>query len=76
MQAVDSARDKHATRAVMEEAGLPTPRNMLITSQDVLDRVRAGQGVNGLVGQFVQQERCCSAFKCSHGVLERVRAAQ
>lgn len=40
-QAVDSARDKHATRAVMEEAGLPTPRNMLITSRDVLERVRA-----------------------------------
>lgn len=43
-QAVDSARDKHATRAVMEEAGLPTPRNMLITSRDVLERVRAAGG--------------------------------
>lgn len=27
----------------MEEAGLPTPRNMLITSRDVLDRVRTGR---------------------------------
>ena len=28
--AVDAARDKHNTRAKMEAAGLPTPRNMLI----------------------------------------------
>lgn len=28
--AVDSARDKHATRRVMGEVGLPTPRNYLI----------------------------------------------
>lgn len=28
--AVDAARDKHATRARMEAAGLPTPRNTLI----------------------------------------------
>lgn len=28
--AVDSARDKHNTRAKMGAAGLPTPRNMLI----------------------------------------------
>lgn len=29
--AVDSARDKHSTRTRMAAAGLPTPRNMLIT---------------------------------------------
>lgn len=28
--AVDAARDKHATRQTMSEAGLPTPRNFLI----------------------------------------------
>ncbi|EFN59059.1 hypothetical protein CHLNCDRAFT_137776 [Chlorella variabilis] len=36
--AVDAARDKHATRALMEEAGLATPRNMLITSADILPK--------------------------------------
>ncbi|KFM27308.1 Carnosine synthase 1 [Auxenochlorella protothecoides] len=35
--AVDSARDKHATRRCMSEAGLPTPRNFLITREDELD---------------------------------------
>ena len=28
--AVDAARDKHATRAKLKDAGLPTPRNYLI----------------------------------------------
>lgn len=30
-QAVDNARNKHATRAALKKAGLPTPRNSLIT---------------------------------------------
>lgn len=34
--AVDDARDKHRTRARMAEAGLPTPRNFLITERDQL----------------------------------------
>lgn len=29
--AVDAARDKHSTRTKLKEAGLPTPRNYLIT---------------------------------------------
>lgn len=33
-QAVDAARDKHSTRAVMQAAGLPTPRNMLISEPE------------------------------------------
>lgn len=33
-QAVDSARDKHATRASLKAAGLPTPRNCLIRSEE------------------------------------------
>ena len=33
-QAVDAARDKHSTRAVMKAAGLPTPRNMLISEPE------------------------------------------
>lgn len=37
--AVDAARDKHATRVALEEAGLPTPRNFLITSPDGLPQV-------------------------------------
>merc|ERR1719254_144666 len=32
--AVDAARDKHATRAALRSAGLPTPRNFLIKSED------------------------------------------
>ena len=28
--AVDAARDKHATRQTMSQAGLPTPRNFLV----------------------------------------------
>ena len=50
--AVDAARDKHATRAVMEKDGLPTPRNMLITSAAVLDKVGAAavMGVAKRVG--------------------------
>jgi len=34
--AVDAARDKHATRAIMKAAGLPTPKNMLITNESQL----------------------------------------
>ncbi len=41
-QAVDAARDKHATRAIMEEAGLPTPKNMLISTAAELPKVGAG----------------------------------
>jgi carnosine synthase len=33
-EAVDSARDKHRTRACLARAGLPTPRNFLIRSQN------------------------------------------
>mmetsp|Transcript_66798 Transcript_66798/g.201652 ORF Transcript_66798/g.201652 Transcript_66798/m.201652 type:complete len:591 (+) Transcript_66798:81-1853(+) len=32
--AVDAARDKHATRAALKAAGLPTPRNCLIHSEE------------------------------------------
>lgn len=36
-EAVDSARNKHATRAKMKAAGLPTPRNCLIKAPSELD---------------------------------------
>ncbi len=39
-EAVDAARDKHATRTCLAAAGLPTPRNFLITSPDQLKDVR------------------------------------
>ena len=46
--AVDSARDKHNTRAKMEAAGLPTPRNMLIKQpsdlQPAADKVKFPAG--------------------------------
>lgn len=35
--AVDNARDKHATRRIMGEVGLPTPRNFLITAPEQLE---------------------------------------
>jgi len=41
--AVDMARDKHRTRAALEAAGLPTPRNFLIERKEQLDT--AGQHV-------------------------------
>merc|ERR1711957_194203 len=41
--AVDAARDKHVTRAVLKKAGLPTPKNMLISS--ATEVVQAGQHV-------------------------------
>jgi len=40
---VDKARNKHATRAALGAAGLPTPRNMLISSQSEV--IAAGQHV-------------------------------
>jgi len=36
--AVDAARNKHATRAALRAAGLPTPRNCLIRSEGDLQR--------------------------------------
>jgi hypothetical protein len=38
---VDQARDKHQTREVMAAAGLPTPRNFLITDPSELEKARA-----------------------------------
>lgn len=35
--AVDAARDKHATRAALKAAGLPTPRNLMIHSEADLE---------------------------------------
>ena len=46
--AVDAARDKHSTRAKMQAAGLPTPRNVLIQKpadiQEAADKVRFPAG--------------------------------
>jgi len=36
--AVNQARDKHATRAAMKAAGLPTPKNFLIESEDMVSK--------------------------------------
>ncbi|CAJ1333576.1 unnamed protein product [Effrenium voratum] len=41
--AVDAARNKHTTRACLKEAGLPTPRNFLITDESKL--LEAGKTV-------------------------------
>lgn len=53
-QAVDAARDKHATRAIMEEAGLPTPRNMLISAASELSKVGSRGGARLLGRNFWQ----------------------
>lgn len=37
-EAVDTARDKHSTRAALAAAGLPTPPNCLVNSEADLDR--------------------------------------
>jgi len=41
---VDAARNKHATRAALKLAGLPTPRNMLITSEAEIEMAAATVG--------------------------------
>jgi carnosine synthase len=38
---VDTARNKHATRAALKSAGLPTPRNTLITSEAEIETAAA-----------------------------------
>jgi len=43
-KAVDAARDKHATRAAMKAAGLPTPKNILIRSEADLQAAAAHVG--------------------------------
>jgi len=40
---VDAARNKHATRAALKKAGLPTPRNHLIVKE--ADVAAAGEKV-------------------------------
>jgi biotin carboxylase len=42
--AVDAARDKHATRAALKAAGLPTPKNMLIKTEADADAAGAHVG--------------------------------
>jgi carnosine synthase len=41
---VDIARNKHATRAALKAAGLPTPRNILITSEAEVETAGAKVG--------------------------------
>jgi carnosine synthase len=41
---VDAARNKHATRAALKLAGLPTPRNVLLTSEAEIDMAAATVG--------------------------------
>lgn len=60
--AVDSARDKHNTRAKMEAAGLPTPRNMLIKQpsdlQPAADKVKFPAGAV-LLSALASMPLCC-----------------
>lgn len=43
-EAVDKARDKHRTRAEMKKAGLPTPKNILIHSEQELAEAERAVG--------------------------------
>jgi carnosine synthase len=42
--AVDDARDKHRTRAVLKAAGLPTPKNALVKSSSELEQAASHVG--------------------------------
>ena len=54
--AVDAARDKHATRATMAAAQLPTPRNMLITDPSQIPEAAAEVGFPaGMPRSFVMK---------------------
>ncbi|KDD77180.1 ATP-grasp domain-containing protein [Helicosporidium sp. ATCC 50920] len=46
---VDAARDKHATRRCMSEAGLPTPNNYLITDASQLAEASAHVGYPSVI---------------------------
>jgi hypothetical protein len=48
-EAVDTARNKHAARACMEAAGLPTPLNYLIKSDDQLSAAAAHVGFPAVI---------------------------
>lgn len=50
-EAVDNARDKSATRRIMELKGLPTPKNMLIADSE--DIVKAGEHVGFPAGALL-----------------------
>jgi hypothetical protein len=73
--AVDAARDKHATRACMEEAGLPTPRNMLITAADMLPRVGRRVGWQRGRGQMAGRGVWAWRGACGWGVARGDMAA-
>ena len=48
-EAVDTARNKHAARACMEAAGLPTPLNYLIKSEEQLAAAAAHVGFPAVI---------------------------
>lgn len=53
---IDAARDKHSTRAMMEKAKLPSPRNMLVTEPEDVGKAADVVGFPaGRVCSFVQQ---------------------
>ena len=61
--AVDAARDKFATRAIMQDAGLATPANKLIEKAADLDAAAAAVGFPAVrLAQIV----CCCLFSLMH----------
>ncbi|PNW74037.1 hypothetical protein CHLRE_13g582800v5 [Chlamydomonas reinhardtii] len=48
-QAVDNARDKHATREIMAKAGLPTPRHWKVTSEADVPKAAAHVGFPAVI---------------------------
>lgn len=72
--AVDAARDKHSTRAKMQAAGLPTPRNMLVQKpsdlQEAADKVKfpAGDALHAMPAAMISslQGRRLRCYCWSH----------
>ena len=77
--AVDAARDKFATRAIMQDAGLPTPANSLIEKAADLDAAAANVGfpavIKPIAGAGSMCVTPCIAAHLHMRVLTSVRCA-
>lgn len=79
---VDAARDKSATRRVMEEAGLPNPRSFLIESADQLEAAGEHVGfpavvkpIHGAASIGVVRVDDAAALKAAYGRVQKEMAS-
>ena len=79
---VDAARDKSATRRVMEEAGLPNPRSFLIESIDQLDAAGSHVGfpavvkpIHGAASIGVVRVNDAAALRAAYGRVQKEMAS-